>query len=146
MYHILLNAHNGFRWLVLIALFISFSLSISGWLTKRQWAKPDHISSLVLVIVMDIQFLLGIVLYSFVSPVTKAAFADFGSAMNNSELRFYAVEHSLLMILALVLVHIGRAKSKKNVSSLKKFRMAGIYFSLALILILLAIPWNRALF
>ena len=94
---------------------------------------------------MDIQFLIGMILYAFVSPFTKAAFADFGAAMKNADLRFYAVEHILMMVIALVFVHIGKSKSKKAVASWKKHRAAAIWFGLALVLILVGIPWNRAL-
>lgn len=146
MYTGLLHAHNGFRWLVLIALVFAVLLAVSGWGSTRKWGRADNLSGLILVMLMDIQFLVGIILYAFVSPITKAAFADFGAAMKNSELRFYAVEHILLMIIALALVHIGRAKSKKNVAPLKKYRVAAIFYGLALVLVLAAIPWDRALF
>ncbi|KJF44691.1 hypothetical protein [Draconibacterium sediminis] len=146
MYQGLLHAHNGFRWLVLIALLFTVLLAISGVASKRSWGRADNLSGLILVMIMDIQFLVGIVLYAFVSPITKAAFADFGAAMKNSDLRFYAVEHILLMIIALALVHIGRAKAKKDVAPLKKHRAAAIFYGLALVLILAAIPWDRALF
>ena len=146
MYQGLLHAHNGFRWLVLIALVFAVLLAASGLVSKRIWSRTDNLSGLILVMIMDIQFLVGIVLYAFVSPITKAAFADFGAAMKNSDLRFYAVEHILLMIVALALVHIGRAKSKKNVAPLKKYRAATIFYGLALVLVLAAIPWDRALF
>jgi hypothetical protein len=95
---------------------------------------------------MDIQFLIGIILYAFVSPLTKAAFSDFGAAMKNPALRFYAVEHILLMVIALVLVHIGRSKSKKAIAPWKKHRAAAIYYGIALVLILAGIPWDKALF
>jgi len=146
MYTGLLHAHNGFRWLVLIALVFAVLLAVSGMASKRKWGRADNLSGLILVMIMDIQFLVGIVLYAFVSPITKAAFNDFGAAMKNSDLRFYAVEHILLMIIALALVHIGRAKSKKNVAAHKKYRAAAIFYGLALVLVLAAIPWDRALF
>ncbi|QIA09584.1 cytochrome B [Draconibacterium halophilum] len=146
MYTGLLHAHNGFRWLVLIALVFAVILAVIGWTGRRKWGRADNLTGLVLVMLMDIQFLLGIILYAFVSPITKAAFNDFGAAMKNSNLRFYAVEHILLMIIALVLVHIGRAKSKKDAAPLKKYRAAAIFYGLALVLVLAAIPWDRALF
>ena len=146
MYTGLLHAHNGFRWLVLIALVVSVFLAISGWAGKRSWNKADSLSGLLTVIVMDIQFLLGFILYAFVSPLTKAAFSDFGAAMKSSNLRFYAVEHFLLMLIALVLVHIGRVKSKKVAAPWKKYRTVSIFYGIALILILAGIPWDRALF
>jgi hypothetical protein len=144
MYTGLLHTHNLFRWLVLIVIVLAVVFAFIGWFKKRDWTKKDNITGLILTIFMDIQFLVGIILYAFVSPLTKAAFSDFGAAMKNSALRFYAVEHILLMIIALVLVHIGRSKSKKAVAPWKKHRVAAIYYGIALVLILAAIPWDRA--
>ncbi|MCG6185884.1 hypothetical protein [Maribellus maritimus] len=145
MYTGLLHTHNMFRWLVLLALVLAIVLAYAGWFGKRDWKKTDNLTGLLLVIFMDVQFLVGIILYAFVSPLTKAAFADFGAAMSNPDLRFYAVEHILMMIIALAIVHIGRSKSKKAVSPSKKHRLAAIFYTIGLILILAAIPWNRAL-
>ncbi len=144
MYTGLLHTHNMFRWLVLITLFLAVIFAFAGWFKKLDWNKKDNISGLLLTIFMDIQFLVGIILYAFVSPITKAAFNDFGAAMKNADLRFYAVEHILIMIIALVLVHIGRAKSKKATAPWKKHRNAAIFYGIALILVLAAIPWERA--
>lgn len=146
MYSGLLHAHNGFRWLVLLFLVFAIFLTISGWVNRRKWTKADNLIGLLLVVIMDIQFLLGIILYAFVSPITKAAFTNFGAAMQNSDLRFYAVEHLLMMLIALALVHIGRAKSKKKTVPWKKYRVASVFYSISLIIILAAIPWDRALF
>jgi hypothetical protein len=146
MYTGLLHSHNGLRWLVLIALLISIILAFSGWLEKREWTKADKLSGLFLMIFMDLQFLIGIILYGFLSPITKAAFQDFGAAMKNADLRFYAVEHFLMMLIALVLVHIGRKKSKNQMAPWKKHRTAAIFYSLSLLIILLAIPWERAMY
>lgn len=146
MYTGLLHSHNGLRWLVLLTLVVSIILAFSGWFGKREWAKRDKVSGLLLTIFMDIQFLIGIILYAFLSPVTKAAFNDFGAAMTNADLRFYAVEHILMMVIALVLVHIGRAKSKKDIAGWKKHRASAIFYTISLLLILAAIPWERAFF
>jgi hypothetical protein len=134
-----------FRWLVLIALVLSVILAFAGWFGKKNWAKRDHISGLVLTIFMDIQFLVGLILYFFASPIIKAAFADFGAAMKNADLRFYAVEHILMMFIALVLVHIGRMRIKRIHADWKKHRAAVVWYGISLLLILAAIPWNRAL-
>jgi hypothetical protein len=146
MYTGLLHAHNGLRWLVLLALLVSVIFAFSGWFGKREWKKGDKLSGLLLTVFMDLQFLVGLVLYAFVSPITKATFNDFGAAMKNADLRFYAVEHILMMIIALVLVHIGRAKSKKQTTSLKKHRSSAIFYTISLLLVLVSIPWDRALF
>ena len=146
MYTALLHTHNLFRWLILIAMIFALGFAFVGWFRKRDWTKKDNLAGLLLTIFMDIQFLIGIILYGFVSPITKAAFNDFGAAMKNADLRFYAVEHILMMVIALVVIHIGRAKSKRNSAPWKKHRSAFIFYIIGLILILAAIPWERALF
>jgi len=144
MYTGLLHTHNLFRWLVLAALFVSVFLAFTGWFGKRGWKKTDNISGLFLTIFIDLQFLIGIVLYAFVSPVTKSAFMDFGATMRNDDLRFYAVEHILMMIIALIIIHIGRSKSKKAAEPVKQHRTAAIFYTLALVLVIFAIAWERA--
>lgn len=146
MYTGLLHTHNLFRWLVLLAILAAIIMAFTGWMNKRKWQKNDNLVGLLLMIFMDIQLLVGLILYAFVSPMTKAAFNDFGAAMKNPDLRFYAVEHILMMIIALVLVHIGRSKSKKALEPWKKHRVAAVYYTISLIVILAAIPWNRAWF
>ena len=146
MYTGLLHAHSGFRWLVLIVLVVAISLSVYGWIKRAEWTKSGKSTSLILMILMDIQFLIGLVLYVFLSPMTKAAFSDFGAAMKNEALRFYAVEHILMMVVALALVHIGRSRTKKDITGWKKHRAAAIFYTISLVVILLAIPWDRALF
>lgn len=145
MYVGLLHTHNLFRWLVLIAMLIALIFAFSGWFARKKWTRKDNLAGLILTIFMDIQLVIGLVLYFFVSPVTKSAFADFGAAMKNSDLRFYAVEHILLMLIALVLVHVGRAKSKRALMAVNKHKAASIWYVIAFILILAGIPWDRAL-
>ena len=145
MYTGLLHTHNMFRWLVLIALILAVLFAFAGWFGKKQWSKRDNITGLLLTIFTDIQFLTGIILYAFISPITKAAFADFGAAMKNADLRFYAVEHILMMIIALVLIHVGRSKSKKSTNPVKQHRSAAIFYTIGLLLILAAIRWDRAI-
>jgi putative Ca2+/H+ antiporter (TMEM165/GDT1 family) len=92
---------------------------------------------------MDLQLLSGLILYFFLSPITKLAMSDFGAAMKDAGLRFYAVEHISMMLIAVVLVHIGRAKSKKAKTDSGKFKIATIFFLIALVLMLAAIPWDK---
>jgi len=146
MYNGLLHAHSGLRWLVLLSLLLAITLGFYGWIRKKEWKSLDSKSGLFLMIFMDLQFLAGLILYAFVSPTTRLAFKDFGAAMKNADLRFYAVEHILMMLIALVLVHIGRSKTKKDATGWKRHRSAAIFYSISLIIILAAIPWDRSLF
>lgn len=146
MYSGLLHAHNGLRWLVLLAFLAAIIFAFAGWFGKGDWKRRDKLSGLLLVIFMDLQFVIGIVLYVFVSPITKAAFNDFGAAMKNADLRFYAVEHIFMMVIALVLMHIGRIKSKKDIADWKRHRAAAIFYTISLLVVLASIPWDRAMF
>src|SRR5690554_3759496 len=146
MYTGLLHTHNLFRWLILLGLLVAIIFALTGWFGKKNWTRRDNLAGLLVTIFVDVQLLIGLILYFFVSPFTKAAFADFGAAMKNADLRFYAVEHSLLMIVALILVHIGRARSRKAALSVKKHKTAAIFYGAALILIIAGIPWERAFF
>ncbi len=144
MYTGLLHTHNLFRWLILIVALIAIISAFIGWFGKKEWKKRDRILGLLFTIFADIQLLVGIILYAFVSPITKAAFNDFGAAMKNADLRFYAVEHLIMMVIALVLIHIGKTKSKKAATPVKQHKAAAIFYTLALVVILAAIPWGRA--
>src|SRR5512133_3750282 len=111
MYTGFLHLHDGLRWLLLLVFLIAVIKFMAGWLGDQPWKKFDNMLSLILTSLMDLQLLTGLVLYFFLSPLTKIAMSDFGAAMKNSDLRFYAVEHFAMMLIAVVLVHIGRAKS-----------------------------------
>jgi len=143
MYTGFLHLHDTLRWLVLLSLVITLVKYAVGWLGRQRWEKADNLLGIVFTSLMDLQLLTGLVLYFFLSPVTKLAMSDFGGAMKNADLRFYAVEHFAMMLIAVVLVHIGRAKSKKAKTDSAKFKTAIIFFLIALIVILAAIPWNR---
>lgn len=143
MYIGLMHLHSTLRWFILLIAVIVIVKYFIGWLGNKKWQKQDTILSVIFTSLFDLQLLTGLVLYLFVSPITQAAFADFGAAMKNSDLRFYAVEHFSIMLAAIVLVHIGRAKSKKAKTDQLKFKKAAIFFAIALALVLSGIPWSK---
>lgn len=143
MYTGFLHLHDTLRWLILLSLVITLIKYLAGWIGNQSWKKVDNILGIVFTSLMDLQLLTGLVLYFFLSPVTKLAFSDMGAAMKNPTIRFYTVEHFSLMLLAVALVHIGRAKSKKALLDISKFKIASIYFLIALGVIIAAIPWSR---
>jgi len=146
MYTFILSTHNIVRWLVLIVGLIAIVMAFIGWFGKKNWSTADDKIGLSYTILMDVNLLSGLLLYIFLSPITKAAFADFGAAMGVTELRFFAVEHIFGMVVAVILAHVGRAISKKATESVKKYRAAAIWYTLSLLVILAMIPWDRPLF
>jgi hypothetical protein len=143
MYTGFLHLHDTLRWLLLIVIAVVLIKYLTGWLGKKLWTKEDNILGIVFTSIMDLQLLTGLILYFFLSPVTKQVFADFGAAMKDHDLRFYGIEHITMMVIAVILVHIGRVKSKKSKTDLKKFKIASIYYLIATAVIIAAIPWGR---
>ncbi len=136
----LLGIHSVTRWLILLFGIWAVIRAVMGVSGKSAYTAADTKAGLFFMIFLDIQFLLGIILF-FVSPLIKAALGDMGAAMKNAGLRFFTVEHTLMALVAVALVHIGRSKIKKSASDAKKHKTALIFFGLALILILALIPW-----
>ena len=96
---------------------------------------------LVFMTLLDIQMLLGLLLYLVLSPFTAEAMKDFGAAMRNPGLRFFAVEHVVLMLAAVVLAHLGRALARKAKSPAVMRHRRFLCFGLATLAMLIAIPW-----
>lgn len=143
MYTGFLHVHDTLRWLLLISMLITTGKYLVGWLGQKSWTKADNLTGIIFTALMDLQLLTGLILYFFLSPVTKMAMSDFGAAMKDANLRFYAVEHLTMMLIAVVLVHIGRAKSKKAKTDVAKFKTGSIFFLIALVIVLAGIPWGR---
>ena len=112
-----------------------------GWLGKKDWTALDARLASIFPITVDIQLLLGLLLYFVLSPITTGALRDFGAAMKNSVVRYYSVEHIFMMLIALIVAHIGSMMIKKRTDATAKFRIGFILFLLAMIILFLAIPW-----
>lgn len=145
MYSFILAVHNVMRWVVLILLVIALVRALFGWFGNREWTSTDSKFGMFSSVSLDIQLLLGLILYFVLSPITRLAFSDFGAAMQNSDLRYFLLEHVLFMILAVVFAHVGVAMSKRADESVAKYRRTAIWFGLSLIVILLGTPWFRPL-
>ena len=92
---------------------------------------------------MTTQFVIGLALYLFISPITTAAFGNFGAAMKDRTMRFWAVEHIFAMFVALALAHIGNARARKGATDEAKHKQqlssSPLLLSLFLRLFLLAL-------
>ena len=105
MYSTTLLIHSWLRWAVLITGLIVVLRALTR--SNRPWTPSDENAAKLFTITLDIQMLAGLLLYFVLSPLTMAAFADFGDAMGVSGLRFWAVEHTFGMIVAVALAGHG---------------------------------------
>lgn len=141
MFHtVLLALHSILRWILLIVLIYAIYRSYKGWFSKSTFTVQDSKITRVTVIIAHIQLLVGLILFA-VSPVIHTLFSNFGEAVQQTSIRFYGMEHSLMMIVAIVLITIGSVKSKRKSDDAQKFKTVAIWFMIALLLILAMIPW-----
>ena len=136
IYTTFVHIHSGLRWLVLAFILIAIINAAVKLYRKSVTNQKDCIFNRLSMILMHLQLVFGLVLY-FISP--KVVFS--ATSMKDSLTRFFLVEHLALMIIAIVLITIGYIKSDREDDMMKKQKLLLIYYSIALILILVAIPW-----
>src|SRR5436190_500800 len=141
LYSILLHAHSVGRWILLLLLVIAiFNSLVAG---ARPFIRSDNTTGLLLTIVADLMLLIGLVLWFF-GPYGYHQIQNAGGmdvVMKDPHARFYAVEHITAMVIAIIFIHIGKAQAKKKIADNIKHRRTVIWYLLALIIILVSIPW-----
>jgi hypothetical protein len=147
MYSAVLLLHSWIRWIALVAGVGATMAALRPQGDKSDSRKPVPDSSaaerwgLVMMTALDVQMLLGLVLYLVLSPFTAQALQDFAAAMRAPQLRFWAVEHISTMVVAVILAHAGRVLARKAATpSAKRSRML-ICYGLATVLMMLGTPW-----
>ena len=141
IYSLVLALHSLLRWLVLLFGILAALRGFNGWFRRLPWTPADDKVSLWAVIAMDTQALFGILLYAGLSRVTATAFGNWDFAMRDPDLRFWAVEHITIMIIALALLHVARVRIRKADSPIAKHRTAAVLIGLSMVLVLAGIPW-----
>ncbi len=128
LYGILKSAHSGWRYIVLILLIVAVLQALAGWFGKKGYTEGNRKLNVFALISAHIQLLFGLVLY-FLSPMTKGPTSE-------ALYRYWKMEHIAIMIVAIVLITVGNAKSKKITDSAAKHKTIAIFFGIALILII----------
>ena len=141
VYAMVLTIHSLVRWVVVIAGIAAVIMAYAGWFGNRRWTSSTVRLNMLFTTFLDLNVLLGIFLYIILSPITRGAFQNMGDAMRDSNVRFFTVEHLLIMLVAVVVAHIGSSRAKKAADDKGKFKQAAIFFTIAMILIFLCSPW-----
>jgi hypothetical protein len=131
MYTAVLLMHSWLRWVVIIAALLVF---VRG-------ARAANSTTRLFSITLDIQLLLGLLLYFALSPLTQGAMQNMGEAMRDPIARFWAVEHLTGMLIAVVLAHVGRVRMRRAADDDARYKIGALFVALALVAILLSIPW-----
>ncbi len=146
MYSFVLAAHNVVRWVVLLTGVIALLNSYRGLITGAAWTPRDRGILAAYANTFGIQFLLGLLLYVWLSPLTRTGFGNMGAAMRDPALRLFVIEHPVAMLFGLVLAQIALGRTRKAATDAARFRVAAILLTLSLLLVLARIPWAQPMF
>jgi hypothetical protein len=142
MYTALLDLHSILRWVILVLAIVAIFKSYSGMTAGKVFSAGDRKVGLFLMIAAHTTLVVGLYLY-FAGPYGLANIRNlgFGEVMRDRVYRFYAVEHLVGMLVAIVLITLGRGAAKKNISDTAKHKRTFWYILVALVIILATIPW-----
>ncbi|TDO72762.1 hypothetical protein EV143_10767 [Flavobacterium chryseum] len=140
MYQTLLFCHSILRWLVLGSLLYSIFRAYKGYSTHSIFTKTDNSVRHWTATIAHIQLVFGILIY-VQSPIVKYFWKNFKEGIQNTEIVFFGLLHIFLMLSAIVLITIGSALAKRKANDNDKFKTMLVWFSIALIVIFIAIPW-----
>lgn len=141
MYTGFLFFHSWMRWLLLLSLLLTLLSALYARRSKEGAGKRDALLRRVTAGLSHIQFTAGGVLY-LLSPLIGIFYGDPGASMSNGNLRFFAMEHPSLMILSVLLITVGAVRVKFTGDSSGKVKRTLLWFGPALLLMLLAVPWE----
>jgi len=141
MFSVLLFAHSALRWLVIFSLLWTICNSLIKWKTGAIFTKLDDKLRQSTAKFVDIQFLIGIVVY-FKSPVaTQFRALGYVAGTGITDQFFFGLIHISLMLLSVIIISSGSSVSKRQKTDRMKFKSIVLFFGTALIIILCAIPW-----
>ncbi len=129
LYTILQQAHSGWRYIVLLLLVVVIVKYVMGWLQKGQWTKLDRQLGLFTTIAVDIQLLLGVILWAMLAS----------DGLLSSIGRIIAMEHPTIMLVAVVVMHIGWSRARGASVDTIKFRNGAITFIVTGLLVALGV-------
>ncbi len=132
--------HSLFRWLVLASLLYAIFRAYKGYRSGAVFGRADNSIRHWTATIAHIQLIIGFTVY-LKSPVVKFFFSNMRVASAHTETLFFGALHILLMLAAITLITMGSAMAKRKTADREKFKTMLLWFSLALFIIFLAIPW-----
>lgn len=139
MYPEVLALHSMFRWLVVASLLFAIYRSYKGWFCNKPFSKFDNSVRKWTAIIAQIQLVIGITLYS-ISPLVHYFLHHFKKAIPVREIRFFGMEHAVVMISAIIVITIGSVKANRKPTAKEKFKTMAIWFSIGMLMILSSMP------
>lgn len=145
MYTALLASHNLVRWVVLALGAWTVFRAWRGWRARAVWGPQDAATVRRFVLAITVQFVLGVALYA-VSPLVRQGLGDMATAMRTAGVRYFVVEHVVVMLAAVAFAHVGAARVRRAPTDSARFQGATIWMGLAFAAAAGFVPWFRPLF
>lgn len=133
----LVHLHSALRWVLLVLLVASIVRAFTGTRSPKPYAGIKKLALFTL-ISAHLQLVLGLVLY-FVND--KHLGWSNPDMMKTTALRFFTMEHLVMMLLAITLITMGYSGAKRMSDSKRQHKRIFTFFLIALVLILASIPW-----
>lgn len=140
MYNGMLHLHSVLRWVIFILLLVAIYKNFAD--RNKEFTVSHKKIGLVLMICADVMLLVGLYQW-FAGPwgLKNIQTVGFKEIMSNSYYRFFAIEHTTGMLLAIILIHLAYSYCKKTVTDAQKHKRSLLYYCLALLIILISVPW-----
>lgn len=137
-YSFVQHLHSGFRYIVLVLFIYAIISAFIGWLGNKPYSNGNRLTNLFAMISAHTQLLIGIVLY-FLSPLV----AFNSTTMKDPVTRYFTVEHWVMMVIAIAIITIGHSKSKKLTVPQDKHKIIALFYTLALLIIIVALAAGK---
>ncbi len=131
------HLHHYLPYVLFFLMALVILKSIKGMVKGEAHLEGDKKLGLFAMITAHLQFTIGLVLY-FISPRVMGM----GEAMGNATSRLYALEHPLMMLIAVVLLTVVRSKTKATTDT-SAHKTTLVFFTISFAVILSRLPWAQ---
>ncbi|MGJ1409184.1 hypothetical protein ACR78Z_05875 [Sphingobacterium thalpophilum] len=138
MHSTLLLLHSWTRWLVLGFLLYAIYKASIGYFKDTPFTKADDSVRHWTATIAHVQLMLGIMLFMN-SQIAKGYWSS--ESFQDFDMTFFGLIHVILMLASIVVLTIGSALAKRRTADREKFRTMLLWYSIALLIIFIAIPW-----
>jgi hypothetical protein len=140
-YELVRLVHGYWRWMVLASGLVVLARAIAGLRGTARWTPVDERAAKIFVAAVDVQVLLGLVLYFGLSPFFQAVHQSFHASMKDPITRFFGIEHETAMVIAFVAAHVGRVRARRAIDPRRKQRATLVSLIVFFVVVAWAIPW-----
>ncbi|MEO8588476.1 MAG: hypothetical protein ABI432_03835 [Flavobacteriales bacterium] len=126
--------HSLMRYGVLLTVLFAFLFNLRGWLMDRPILTGERMVTILAMVLCHVQLVIGGLLY--VLNWGALSSPDAGPLQH-----FVKYEHLGSMLIAIILITLGRSLSKRAKDERAKQMRVAIFYGIGLLLMLWATPW-----